>query len=138
MDFKVGYFFTCLPSHMQGIIDDIRHGYLQLTQRNVQGTDHGPPDCAPDKDVAGYANHTVIMSVAASHRGRAGGPVRPVMPGVFLRRYLGRLLTYFDELNTVVQEIDHAFMYAKERLASYECENYNVFSYHESSSLPAV
>ena len=48
-----------------------------------------------------------------AHRGRAGGPVRPIIPGVFLRRYLGRLLTYFNELNAVLQGIGHSFLYAR-------------------------
>ena len=43
------------------------------------------------------------------------------------------------KLNAVVQEIDHAFIYAKKkRKASYERENCYVFSYHENSSLLAV
>ena len=55
------------------------------------------------------------QGAGAAHRGRAGGPARPIIPGTFLRRYLGRLLTYFDELNSVLQEIDHSFIYAKRK-----------------------
>ena len=56
-----------------------------------------------------------LKKILTPHRGRPGGPVRPIIPGVFLRRYLGRLLTYFDELNAVLQEIDRSFIYAKKK-----------------------
>ena len=58
--------------------------------------------------------------------------MRPIIPGVFLQRYLGRLLTYFDELNAVLPEIDHSFILAKNKeqtnkqtKTSYERENFN-------------
>ena len=41
----------------------------------------------------------------ATHRGRADGPARPTIPGVFLTRHRGCLLTYFDELNAVLREL---------------------------------
>ena len=74
------------------------------------------------------------------HRGRPGGPAWPIIPGPFLRRYLGRLFTYFDDINSVLQEIDHSSSLQKQKAknASYEREKCNVFSYHENSSLLAL
>ena len=127
-----------VTSSCKGLLGD-NLGYLNVTFLDFFG--HIWARHEPDQVVRPWPSRNSKIGSGRSglltmHRCRAGGPVWPIIPGVFLRRYLARLSTYFDELNAVVQEIDHAFIYAKK--ASYERENFNVFSYHENPSLLAV